>query len=198
MGNETEGSRTALEVARRCLCLELLFQRLVLETDDSDTGPDDATARDRARSLWLSRTSDLGIDEELFPAERALLERPVGSLTEDDLDDLDGRASGSVVLLWALGRIETRPGFAAVSEVESLLAEVGLLGDGSIARARAAAEAAELRPESELDAAISGYRKTRGKAKETSDPEKIVAELGAHHLAWILDRRIGFEDDIVD
>lgn len=176
-------TKDALQVARRCLCLEVLFQRLALETDDEEPVAD----REKARAMWLARLGDLGIDEELLDDERALLERPVGELSEDDLDDLDGRASGALVLAWALGLVEARPTFAATSALAETLAEHGLLGDGSIARAKAAAESARLRADAEIEAARSAYERTRGKAREVTDAEKIFAEVAAHHLDWVLD-----------
>lgn len=177
-------------VARRCLCLELLAQRLVLETDDDEPVAD----RERARTMWLSRLGDLGVDDELADDERTLLERPVGELSEDELDDLDGRASVALVLAWALGRLEQRPSFASTNALADTLADHGLLGDGSIARAKAAAESARLRPDAEIEAARSAYERTRGKAREVTDPEKIFAEIAAHHLEWVLDDTIDLEE----
>jgi hypothetical protein len=184
-------SKDASYVARRLLCLELLFQRLALEEAD-----DEKEAREKARSAWASRIDDLGIGGDLLADERAFLERPVGSLSEDDLDDLEGRVSGALVLLWALGRVEARPTFAMVTDLEEHLEARGLLGDGSIKHAKAAAETATLRSAEELDAALGTYLKARGKAKEIVDAEKIVAAVGAHHLTWILEDEMGFDEDI--
>lgn len=184
-------AKEAVEVARRLLCLELLFQRLGLEEAE-----DEKEAREKARGAWVSRIDDLGIASELLADERAMLEKPVGDLSEDDLDDLEGRVSGALVLLWALGRLDARPTFAAVTELETHLAERGLLGDGSVKAAKAAAESAKLRSADELDGALGTYLKVRGKAKEIDDPEKIVAAVGAHHLTWILEDEMGFDEDI--
>jgi hypothetical protein len=182
--------RDALDVARRCLCLELLLQRYGLEADTDDP----AEAREEVRRKWVARIADLELDEALLASERALLERPVGTLTDDDLDDLHGRASGSLVLLWALDRLATRPTFAAVDDIADLAAEHGLLGSGSISKARETARAARLRELAELEDASSAYARARGKAREPSDPEKIVAGLAAHHLDWVLDRDRPFEE----
>jgi len=181
--------RSAVDVARRCLCLELLFQRYALETD-----ADEAVAeRENARATWLSRERDLGIDRELSADERAWLERPVGRLGEDDLDEVHGRAIGAAVLTWALGRAPSRP---KLVDVEDVVSEHGLLGDGSIAGARAASEAATLRSEAELDEALAAFLRVRGKAKEVDDAERIFAGVAAHHLTWILDAAMGFDEDI--
>lgn len=184
-------SKDAVAVARRLLCLELLFQRLGLEEAD-----DDAAAREKARAAWAGRLEDLGVAGDLLADERGFLERPVGGMSEDDLDDLEGRVSGALVLLWALGRLDQRPTFATVTALEEHLEAHGLLGDGSVKRAKAAAESATLRPAEELDTALGTYLKARGKAKEIADPEKIVAAVGAHHLTWILDDDMAFDEDI--
>ena len=181
--------RTALDVARRCLVLELLAQRSVLEVDAEVPVAD----RERARASWVGRETDLGVKDAIEPDERAWLDRAVGTLSDDDLDDVHGRGLGAVVLLWALGRVESRPTLASVEDV---LADHGLLGDGSVAKARAAAEAAALRSEAELDEALSAYAKTRGKAKEVDDPERIFACVAAHHLTWVLDPSMSFDDDV--
>jgi hypothetical protein len=184
-------STDASAVARRLLCLELMFQRLGLEEAD-----DDKDAREKARAAWAARIDDLGIGGELLADERAFLDRPVGALTEDDLDDLEGRVSGALVLLWALGRLDARPTFATVTDLEQHLEAHGLLGDGSIKQAKAAAESATLRPLDELDRALGTYLKARGKAKEIVDADKIVAAVGAHHLTWILEDEMAFDEDI--
>jgi|GEM_PF-3093198 len=181
--------KDAADVARRSLCLELLLQRLGLETDTEDA-PEE---RERVRSMWIGRVPDLGIESALLADERALLERPVGQLSEDELDDVHGRASGALVLLWSLGRLGTRPTFAAVDDMESLVTEHGVLGGGSISRAKDAVATATLRPESELQEALAAYVRTRGKAREPSEPDPIYAGVGAHHLEWILDRDMPFE-----
>jgi len=181
--------RAATDVARRCLCLELLAQRSLLETDEEEP----VATREAARAKWTSRIADLGIDGALSTDERALLDRPVGGLSEDERDDLDGRSAGAAVLLWALGRAAQRPTFALADD---LVAEHGLLGDGAVSAARAAAESATCRPDTELDGAMAAYLRTRGKAKDPSDPEQLYAGIAAHHLEWIVDEEMSFEDDL--
>lgn len=183
--------REPLDVARRCLCLELLLQRFGLEADAEDP----VAAREEVRAKWLARIPDLELDGAIVPSERALLERPVGSLSEDDLDELHGRASGALVFLWALGRLPARPTFASVEDMADIVAEHGLLGAGSISKAKETAHAARLRDASELRDAAAAYARVRGKAREPSDPEKIVAGVAAHHLDWILDRELPFEEE---
>lgn len=175
--------RAPRSVAARCLCTELLLQRLGLEAE----GEDDVATREAIRRAWAARLPDLGLDVDILPRERALLEAPVGTLDEDAKDDLLGRASAGLVLLWALGRLEQRPGAAAVDELESLLTEHGLLGDGSIKEARAAADGAELRDASELEDAAAAYERARGKSREADTPEKVFADVAGEQLEWVLD-----------
>jgi hypothetical protein len=185
-------ARDAVDVARRCLCLELLLQRLGLETDTEDP----AAERDDVRRRWLSRLGDLGLETAILPGERALLERPVGEMSEDDLDDLHGRACGALVLLWALGRLPARPSFADVEDMASIVGEHGLLGAGSISGANETVASASLRSATELREGLSAYARARGKAREPTEPEKIVAGVAAHHLEWILDREMPFDDAV--
>jgi hypothetical protein len=180
--------RDAASVARRSVCLEILLQRLGLELDSDDPVPE----RESVRGMWMQRLGDLGVEASLLTEERALLERPVGTLTEDELDDLHGRASGALVLLWALGRLEPRPALSEVDTMAERLAESGVLGDGSISGARAAMAEARLRPVDELRAALAAYERTRGKAREPSEPERLFALVAAHHVAWVLDETVVF------
>jgi hypothetical protein len=181
--------KSGVAVARRCLCLELLHQRLGLETDTDASLPE----REAVRAAWQSRLAALGVDDVLLEEERALLARPVGTLDEDDLDDLEGRATGALVFLWALGLTETRPRFTASLELETVLAEKGFLGDGSIARANEATARAKLRDERELQEALASSERLRGKAKDPTEPDKIMAGVAAHHLAWVLDDDAAFD-----
>lgn len=183
-------TKDPIDVARRCLCLELLLQRLGLETDDEDP----AVARDEVRSVWLSRVGDLGVEEALSASERGLLERPVGELSEDEVDDLHGRASGAVVLLWALGRLETKPTAATFDDMESVIGDHGILGDGSVKGAAATVSAATLRAEEALSETCRHYERAGGVARDPQEAEKIVARIAAHHLSWILDPEMPFEE----
>lgn len=177
--------RDAADVARRCVLLELLLQRLGLEEDDEDP----KAARDDVRKSWLARTSELGVDAIWLAEERAHMERPIGELSEDDLDDLYGRAIGGLVLLWTLGRVEGRPDAAALENAPEIIAEHGLLGDGSVAKAKAAMQSAKLRPIGDLRAALAAYAQERGKPDaEEETPLETLATVAAHALGWVVDR----------
>jgi len=181
--------KSAVAVARRCVCLELLHQRLGLETD-REAGVDE---RETVRAAWAARLERLALEGELLPEERTFLERPVGSLSEDDLDDLEGRATGAIVFLWALGRTEMRPTYEASLSLDETLATGGLLGDGSIARANEAIANATLRDAIAISEALATFERLRGKAKEPTEPDRIMAGVAAHHLAWVLDDAARFD-----
>ena len=163
--------KDASDVAKRCLCLELLLQRLGLEIDEDDP----AAERDAVREAWLARIGDLGLDAVLF-AEGAFLERPAGGLTDQETEEIEGRVIGALVLLWALGRIQTQPSAAMLGEATALIGEHGVLGDGSISAANATVASAKLRPETELRDALAHHAATAG------DPEQM-----AHTLSWLLE-----------
>lgn len=176
--------KTATEVAKRCLCLELLLQRLGLEIDEEDP----ATERDAVRRAWVSRLGQLGLEEAILPDERALLERSVGDLTEDECDDIEGRVIGALILLWSVSRLGGRPTAEILGIATRLMAEHGVLGDGSIPEAKAAIGGVQLRPESELREGLDAYLLARGEGAVPSptDPEQMVAAIGAQSLSWIL------------
>ena len=173
-------SRDATDVAKRCLCIELLLQRLGLEIDEDDP----VVERDAVRLAWLSRLGQLGIDQTLLADERTLLERPVGELTEGECDDIEGRVISGLALLWALGRIPSPPDADMLGEATAIVAEHGILGDGSIPAAKATIAGAKLRQESDVAAALAAA----AKAKDDSflgGPKHMVASLVAQALAWV-------------
>lgn len=173
-------SRDAVEVAKRCLCIELLLQRLGLEIDEDDP----VTERDAVRTAWLSRLGQLGIDQTLLGDERALLERPIGELTDAECDDIEGRVIRGLALLWALGRIPSPPDDAMLGEATAIIAEHGVLGDGSISGAKATVAGAKLRASEELAAASAAA----AKAKDDSflgGPKYMVASIVVEALAWV-------------
>ncbi len=176
--------KDATTVAKRCLCLELLLQRLGLEIDDEDP----VAERDAVRRAWVSRLGQLGLEEAILADERELLERSVGGLTEDECDDIEGRVIGALVLLWSVGRLSERPTSTMLGEATTLMAEHGVLGDGSIPEAKTTLGNVQLRPESELHTALTAYTATRGEAEapKPGDPEQMVAAIAAHSLTWVL------------
>lgn len=173
-------ARSASDVAKRCLCIELLLQRLGLELDEEDA----VEERDAVRRAWLSRLGQLGLEESFFPDERALLERPMDKLTEEECDQIERRVIGGLAFLWALGRIPTPPAPDLLGEATALFGEHGVLGDGSISGAKAAVEGAKLRPETELDEALASHAKVKDESF-LGGPQHMVAALVVQALSWI-------------
>lgn len=164
--------KDASGAAKRCLCLELLLQRLGLEIDEDDP----VAERDAVRQAWLARIGDLGLETVLLAEERAFLERPAGGLNDEEMEAIEGRVIGALVLLWSLGRLETRPSAWMLGEATLLIGERGLLGDGSISAANATVASVKLRPESELREALAHY------SAATGEPEQM-----AQTVSWLLD-----------
>lgn len=173
-------ARSASDVAKRSLCLELLLQRLGLEIDEDDA----LEEREAVRRAWLSRLGQLGIEESFGEGERALLERPIGELTEQECDEIEGRVISGLALLWALGRIPAVPTPGILGEATALIAEQGILGDGSITAAKATVEGVKLRPASELRDALAGASRTTDDSF-LGGPEHMVAALVVQALSWL-------------
>ena len=185
--------KDAADVARRCLCLELLVQRLGLEVDDEEP----TSALEEVRKSWLGACAALGLDDGLLPDERAYLEREVKSLDEDERDDVHGRVTAALVLLWALGSLPSRPALGDVQDALDRITDAGLLGDGSVSGAKAKIAAAKLRPIGDLRAAYAAYTQERGTMTDDDTPEQVVGNLGFRTLAWVLDRDMKYDDDYV-
>lgn len=179
-------ARSASDVARRCLCIELLLQRLGLELDEEDA----LEERDAVRRAWVSRLGQLGIEEAFFPDERALLERPMDKLTDEECDLIERRVIGGLAFLWALGRIPAPPDAAMLGEATALFGEHGVLGDGSISGAKAAVESARLRADTELEEALASYQKTKDNSF-LGGPEHMVAALVVQALSWTFGNDVG-------
>ncbi len=173
-------SRDASDVAKRCLCIELLLQRLGLEIDEDDP----VVERDAVRLAWLSRLGQLGIDQTFIADERSLLERPVGELTEAECDAIEGRVISGLALLWTIGRIPALPDADSLGEATAIVAEHGVLGDGSIPAAKATVAGAKLRPGAELATARTGAAKTKDDSFLGSH-KYMVASLVVEALAWV-------------
>jgi hypothetical protein len=173
-------ARSASDVAKRSLCLELLLQRLGLEIDEDDP----VEEREAVRRAWISRLGQLGIEESFLEGERALLERPLGDLTENECDEIEGRVIYGLALLWALGRIASPPKAEILGEATALIAEHGILGDGSISAAKATVESVVLRPAGELAEARAAAAKTKDESF-LGGPEHMVAALVVQALTWL-------------
>lgn len=182
-------TKNASEVAQRSLCLELLLQRVGLELDEEDH----ADKRDAFRKAWVSRLGDLDLEQALLPDERALLVRTIDELTQEEVDDIEGRVISAVVLLWALGRVKTLPTAETLGDAPDVVADSGVLGDGSVSGARETVAKATLRPEGELREALASAERARGDVSSAMTPEQMVAGIVVHALGWVLDPAMKFD-----
>lgn len=182
-------TKNASEVANRSLCLELLLQRVGLELDDEDH----VDKRDAFRKAWVSRLGDLDLEQALLIDERDFLMRTVDELTQDEVDEIEGRVISAWVLLWALGRAASLPTTETLGDAPDVVAEKGVLGDGSVSGAREAAAKATLRPESELRDALVAADDARGDVSRAMTPEQMVAGIVVHALGWVVDPAMKFD-----
>jgi hypothetical protein len=133
------------EVARRALCVTALMLRGGFEKD----GPDERARRPIAEiAEWLESS---GLAHDLSPRERAVLLRPAGTLSGQEILDALWRTEAHGVLLWALSVTDDFPGYDApfrpmfeesgvMRRLDQLLSRVVLREIDEIRRARDLAE----------------------------------------------------------
>jgi hypothetical protein len=149
--------RTSQEVARRCLCLELVSQRVAIEHQAPDLGDDAASLHEGL----MTTVSELGLEASFHGTELEHLRATIGALDMDD-PTLDVALADLAILLWCLGRIEQLP------TVEQLMSDAldEVLAAGFLARAEGDLEAvavalgeAKLRPTAELEPVLMDVAK---------------------------------------
>lgn len=92
---------TPVRVAQRTLVLTAVAARATLELDHLQ----DALSKEEGeehRQRLLSWVAELGIDDEFEPQEWKVLQRPIGSLEEQDFINAMWRVEGLAVLAWSL------------------------------------------------------------------------------------------------
>ena len=94
---------SAERVARRALCLAAVVCRSAIE---GDAGNGEAEALRQSVLEWAAA---IGIIPEIEPRELALLQAPLGGLSERERIDGSWRGEGFAVLAWALGRCDLPP-----------------------------------------------------------------------------------------
>lgn len=144
--------RTAEQVARRALVLELVAQRIAIEAQAAELG-DEATEAQQGLAHAIER---LALDEALHGAEKRLLGAPVGAI---DLEDplLNLVYADLTYLLWSLGRVERIPSVDELegSELPDVLARgIFAESDGDLDAAASIVARAKLRPREELEATL--------------------------------------------
>lgn len=94
---------SAERVARRAVALTAVTVRAILEQESP--GP----ARVYTQRDLLAWVRDIGVGDELEPAEWEMLQRPTGYLDARQQINSTWRLEGLVVLAWALGRFDVPP-----------------------------------------------------------------------------------------
>jgi hypothetical protein len=136
----------AARVARRAVVLTAVSARGVIERDFRYNGDSVEDARRKLATVigWLDQ---LGLDDELEPEERRVLEAQPGELELQDAINALWRVEGLAVLAWAL-RLSELPRYDQVADIDALWPAIGFLDAD---RARALLDRPELRPADELD-----------------------------------------------
>lgn len=143
--------------------------------------PEEAERHRAALAAWLSRE---GLTEALEARERAWIQKPIGTLSEDDLLDASWSSEGLAVLLWALRAVPALPPEAVEAEPGALMERVPAVGSES----RPFVTGAALRPSEEIEAAAA-------RAQELYDAacrDEFGARVASRALSIALERRRAF------
>ncbi len=134
-------------VARRAVALTGVVARAVIEREVKFGGAsDEDAARMHARLLgWLR---EVGIEDELEPAEQDVIARPPGQLQDQEFVNAMWRVEGLAVLAWALGRLDL-PRYDELSDVDAVWDAVGFLKPDEV---RSMLAIPTVRPPAELEA----------------------------------------------
>lgn len=134
--------RPPAEVAVRCVVLACLIRRLSIESLAQNQSNEGLAGEAFDLRAWLqTETLWPSLDE----AEVAVLDRPLGELTDDEMATIAWQAEGLASLGWALGLTELSQ-IGALSNVESVLASVPSPWESAASWLSAAA----LRPEPDI------------------------------------------------
>ncbi len=119
--------------ARRAICLAALLHRAGIESAKSQTDaprPDNGVSATRAPQHVAGDLNDWlntgGLWNALSRAEKAILSKPVGELTRQELINSSWRAEALAAILWALGDVERLPNYDTLANTRSLLASIPL------------------------------------------------------------------------
>lgn len=112
--------RSAEEVGARLVVLAALCRRLFLEDPAAkDVLGEDPEAERWDLAAWLN---EHGLDAHLTPQERDLLNRPAGSLSEEDLASETWLSEALVALAWSAALVDALPPPVEPSEPGPVLA----------------------------------------------------------------------------
>lgn len=115
-------------VAARAMVLGCIAVRGLMDLDASQL-EEGATAKiETRRQQLVARISEAGLGVEFEPAEKDLLDTPVGGLSEQQQLNSTWRFEGLAVLAWAL-RLRGMPAYDQVTETRPLIDALGIMAD---------------------------------------------------------------------
>lgn len=97
-------------VAFRALALTALLTRTQLE-HGAKADPQRMAGWQRIHDELAGWMEKEGIDAAVSPSERALLDRPLGAWSDDDIFECVWRSEALTALLWALGMLDAMPAY---------------------------------------------------------------------------------------
>jgi hypothetical protein len=114
--------RSAGEVGARLVVLATLCRRLFLE----DPAAEDVLGEDREAERWdlAAWLKEYGLDAYLTSEERELLDRPAGSLSEEDLASETWLSEALVALAWSASLLDVLPPPVEPSDPGPVLARI--------------------------------------------------------------------------
>ncbi len=172
--------RSLDEVVKRCVCVEIVCQRLALEQQASEV----ANA-DKMRDDLIATADKLDVADSLTKAEMAVLSSPLGSLDLDD-DGFSTFFADAAVLLWCLKRIDTLPTVAELATEtlnDVLAAGFWSLGGKTILQAM---RDAKLRPQEELAQMLTRVSKAMMKAHPNAPKTDSPPFTVLYVIPWVL------------
>lgn len=113
--------RTAPDVAARLVVLGAVCRRAFLEARPDEVADDGPEAERYDLAAWLRGE---GLASIVSPAERALLDAPLGRLDAEAVAAASWQSEAMVALGWALGLVDAMPPYDRAADPASLLSSV--------------------------------------------------------------------------
>jgi hypothetical protein len=172
--------RSVEEIVKRCVCVEIVCQRLALEQQAGEV--DDA---ERLRADLVATAKKLDVMDAMVKTEKAVLQTPVGTLDLED-EGFSTFFADVAVLLWCLKRIDTLPTVAelATETLNDVLASgFWSLGGKTILQAM---HDATLRERKELESMLTRVSKATLKAHPDAPSADVEPFTVLYVIPWIL------------
>jgi hypothetical protein len=172
--------RSVQDVVKRCVCVEIVCQRLALEQQSEEV--EDA---EKMRADLVTSADKLDVLDAMTSTETAVLQAPLGSLDLED-EAFSMFFADAAVLLWCLNRIEALPTVAELASEtlnDVLAAGFWSLGGSEILQAM---YVAELRDLSDLQEMLSVVSNAVVKAQPNPPGTDVPPFTVLYVIPWIL------------